>query len=429
MPVEALNAYAPGFPWADYLAESGFKGQQEIVLNTDTAVQKLAALFAATPIETLRAYLAFHFINNFAPVLSDDWQKRNFAFFGARLSGTPERQPLKDRAVGFISKNVGEVFGRVYVKSYFPADYRAKMDQLVANLRTAFRKRLEANAWMDEPTRKEALVKLDGITSRIGYPTRWRDYSAVAMDKGDLVGNWRKIAAFELADSIKALGEARRDWQWGYSAQEINAGYSPSMNSITFPAGILQPPFFDPHADPAVNYGAIGAVIGHEIGHAFDDQGSQSDATGALRNWWTAASRAEFNKRAGVLVEQFNAYSPIKGMNVNGALTLGENIGDLGGITIAYDAYRLFVAQQPDGKAPEIDGFSGDQRFFLSWAQLWRDFTTPDQQRQNLLSDVHSPGEFRANGALRNFDAWYDAFAVKAGDAMYLPPEKRVRIW
>jgi endothelin-converting enzyme/putative endopeptidase len=282
---------------------------------------------------------------------------------------------------------------------------------------------------MDEATRKAALVKLAAIVKHVGYPDRWRDWSSVFFDPADPVGNRRKAVAFQRTDAIAMLGEKRREWQWGSPATEINAGYSPKMNSITFPAGILQPPFFDPNADDAVNYGAIGAVIGHELGHAFDDEGSQSDEKGALRNWWSDASRAEFSKRTAVLVQQFDAYVPLPGVHVNGELTLGENIGDLGGITIAYEAYRIFVDQEQGGKAPVIDGFTGDQRFFLSWGQLWRGFTTSDMARQNLLSDPHSPHEFRVNGSLRNVDAWYAAFGVKEGDKLYLPPDKRVRIW
>ena len=300
--------------------------------------------------------------------------------------------------------------------------------KLVANLRAAFRNRLAQNAWMDVATRKEALVKLDAITSHIAYPDRWLDYSAVQLDPSDLAGNVRAVSRFNEADSLAALKEPRRDWQWAYSPQTVNAGYDPSLNSITFPAAILQPPFFDPKADPAVNYGAIGAVIGHELGHAFDDQGSRQDADGALRNWWTDESRAEFDKRAAVLVDQYNQFSPIEGMHVNGALTLGENIGDVGGLTVAYDAYRLSVEQEL-GRAPDIEDFSGDQRFFLAWAQVWRTLATPDVLRQLVLSDPHSPGQFRTNGVVRNVDAWYAAFAVKEGDALYLPPDKRAKLW
>lgn len=429
MSIDALQAYAPGLDWSAYLAAADLGRAKEVVLETDSAVQKLARVFAATDVDTLKSYLALHYIVALAPALSEEWEKARFDFFVRRLGGVPEQQSLNNRALDFLSGEFGEVLGRAYARTYFPQDYREQMNRLVANLRTAFRARLEANDWMDGPTRAEAIRKLDAIVSHVGYPDRWRDFSSVEFAPDDLVGNLRRVAAFERADAVKALGEPRRDWHWPFPAMEINAGYSPQMNSITFPAGILQSPFFDPFADPAVNYGSIGAVIGHELGHAFDDQGSQSDATGALRNWWSPASRAEFGKRADVLVQQYNAYSPLEGVKINGALTLGENIGDLGGLTIAYDAYQMHVRTENDGKAPVIDGFSGEQRFFLAWAQLWRDYTTPAMQRQNLLTDPHSPGEFRANGTVRNFGPWYTAFNVGEGDRMYLAPDKRVRIW
>ena len=429
MGMDALQAYAPGFGWRAYLTEATLGQTQELVLTTDTAVQVLARLFAETDMETLKSYLAFHCIDERAPVLSEEWEKANFDFHVRRLAGVQEQRPLNDRALSFLSGEFGEVLGRAYARKYFPEDYREQMNRMVDHLRAAFCMRLEANAWMDEATRREAITKLDAIVSHVGYADRWRNVTSVSFDPGDLVGNWRRIAAFELADAVKALGEPRRDWMWAYPAMEINAGYSPQFNSITFPAGILQSPFFDPFADPAVNYGSIGAVIGHELGHAFDDQGSQSDATGALRNWWSDASRAEFRKRADMLVQQYGSYAPMEGMTINGELTLGENIGDLGGLTIAYDAYQMHVRAVDGGKAPVIDGFSGDQRFFLAWAQLWRDYTTPAMKRQNLLTDPHSPGEFRANGTVRNFDPWYAAFGVDEGARMYLAPGKRVRIW
>ncbi|MBB1092691.1 M13 family metallopeptidase [Rhodopseudomonas palustris] len=427
--IAELQAYAPAFPWQIYLEAAGFSRPTELVLTTDTAIQKSAEIFKATDIETIKSYLAFHLVDDFAPNLTEDLDRASFAFNSTRLHGVPDQEALEKRAQTFVTSTFGEIFGRAYAKAYFPENYRAKMDRMIANIRAAFHKRLDANPWMDEATRKAAIVKLEAIVKHVGYPDRWRDWSSVAFDPTDLVGNRRKAEAFARADAIAKLGEKRREWQWSYPATDINAGYSPQMNSITFPAGILQPPFFDPNADDAVNYGAIGAVIGHELGHAFDDQGSQSDATGALRNWWTDVSRAEFSKRTAVLVQQFNGYSPLPGMRVNGELTLGENIGDLGGITIAHEAYRMLVDQEHGGKAPVIDGFTGDQRFFLSWAQVWRDFTTPDQARQNLLSDAHSPSEFRVNGALRNVDAWYAAFGVKDDDKLYLPQDSRVRIW
>ena len=428
MKTDELKSFAPEFNWTVFLDEKKFGDQAEIVIGTDTAVQNLAKLVAATPVEIWRSYLAFHYIDDFSEVLSDEWQQAHFEFYSHRLEGIAQRRPLKARAISFVSRMLGEPLGRVYARQYFPPEYRQQMEKLVANLRAAFRNRIDRNAWMDIATRKEAMAKLDAITAHIAYPDRWLDYTAVRLDATDLAGNVRAVSRFNEADSLAALTEPRRDWQWPYSPQTVNAGYDPSLNSITFPAAILQPPFFDPDADPAVNYGAIGAVIGHELGHAFDDQGSRQDADGALRNWWTDASRSEFDRRAAVLVDQYNRFSPIDGMHVNGALTLGENIGDVGGLTVAYDAYRLSVEQEL-GRAPDIEDFSGDQRFFLAWAQVWRTLATPDAQRQLVLSDPHSPGQFRTNGVVRNVDAWYAAFGVKEGDALYLPPDKRAKIW
>jgi endothelin-converting enzyme/putative endopeptidase len=282
---------------------------------------------------------------------------------------------------------------------------------------------------MDDQTRAEALAKLEKVVSHVGYPEKWRDFSGLKFDAADLMGNLRQIVEFEAADARATLKETRRDWQWPLSPQEVNAGYVPDFNSITFPAAILQPPYFDPNADPAVNYGAIGAVIGHELGHGFDDQGSRSDGDGKLRDWWTQKSREQFGKRTAALVKQYNAFSPLEAMNVNGSLTLGENIGDLGGVSVAYHAYRNFAQEEYGGNPPVLDGLTGEQRYFLAWAQVWRTITTPDMLRQQLLSDPHSPAEYRVNGVVRNIDAWYDAFGVKEGDALYLPPSERISIW
>ena len=429
MKVAELDAFAPGFNWTAFLAEAGYGDQTEIVVETDTAVQQLAALFAATPLEQWRSYLAFHYIDSFSGVLSAEWQQAHFDFYSRRLRGIEKPRPLQARAIEYVSSYVGEPLGRAYVKRYFPLEYRHKMDELVTNLRAAFRNRLDQNVWMDPATRKEALTKLDAVSSQIGYPDRWLDYSSVKLDAADLAGNVRALTEFGQADALDSLKGPRREWEWPYTPQTVNAGYSSDRNSITFPAAILQPPFFDPNADPAVNYGGAGAVIGHELGHAFDDQGSRSDAEGVLRNWWSDTARAEFEKRAAVLVEQYNAFAPVDGMHVNGALTLGENIGDLGGLTVAFDAYRLFVEKEQGGNAPVIDGFTGDQRFFLAWAQVWRSLDTPDALRQQLLSDPHSPGEFRTNGVVRNVEGWYAAFGIGEGDVLYLPPEKRAKIW
>jgi endothelin-converting enzyme/putative endopeptidase len=425
---DALEAYAPGFSWGHYMDSAGFGGVKEVVLSTDASIQALAKLFGETDVETMKAYLTYHYIDSLAFFLSEDWETADFAFHSTLLQGIAEQDSRENRAMATIGAILAEPLGHAYAKAYFPEDYRAKMEDLVANIRAAFKARLEANVWMDETTRERALAKLAAISSYVGYPDKRRDFSSIRLDPADLFGNVMRLTEFENADAIKMLDEPRREWMWTINAHVINAGYAPLLNSITFPAAILQSPFFDPYADPAVNYGAIGAVIGHELGHGFDDQGSQYDSAGVLRNWWTDASRAEFDKRTAVLVSQYNEYSPIEGMHVNGALTLGENIGDLGGISIAYDAYQIHVAKEEGGKAPVIDGFTGDQRFFLAWAQLWREVAKPDRIRQQLLSDPHSPNEYRVY-TVRNLDAWYKAFAVQPGDTMYLSPEKRVSIW
>jgi endothelin-converting enzyme/putative endopeptidase len=282
---------------------------------------------------------------------------------------------------------------------------------------------------MDEPTRAEAIAKLDRIVEHVGFPDRYRDFSSIVIDPTDLVGNMRRITAWAVADDLKRLDEGSRDWEWALSAHEVNANYSATLNSINFPAGFLQPPNFDPAADPAVNFGAIGAVIGHELGHGFDDQGSRSDGEGRLRDWWTPSARAEFDRRVAALVAQYDAYEALPGLPVNGSATLGENIGDLGGVSIAYLAYRRYVDEKYGGQAPVLDGFTGDQRFFMSWAQTWRNVMLPEELRRRVLTDPHSPNRFRVNGVVRNIDAWYDAFGVKEGDPLYLTPANRVRIW
>jgi endothelin-converting enzyme/putative endopeptidase len=424
-----LKAYAPGFPWDAFLAEMKFDRQAQIKVVTDTAVRDTARLFAETPVEDLQSFLLFKTLDGWADSLSEPWVQAHFDFHKKTLMDVPQRRPAELEAVAAVNGALGEEIGRIYVDEYFGASDRAKVDEMVGYLRATYRERIQKLDWMDAATRAEALGKLDKIVSHIGYPDRWHDRSSVRIGADDLVGNENRMMGWARADSLEKLGEGSRDWEFPYSPQEINAGYLASLNSITFPAGILQPPFFDAKADPAVNFGSIAAVIGHEIGHAFDDQGSRSDGDGKLRDWWTPASRAEFEKRTAGLVDQFNQYEPVPGVKINGRQNLGENIGDLGGLAVAHAAYRNYVDEKQDGKAPVIDGFTGDQRFFMAWAQLWRNITAEAEERRRLLSDPHSAGEFRVNGIVRNVDAWYEAFAVKPGDKLYLPPERRVRIW
>lgn len=429
MSPDQLAAFAPGFPWAAYLAEQGFTGQTRIKVTTDTSLRDLAALFAATPVADLQSFLLFKTLNGWADSLSEPWVQAHFDFHMKRLNDTPQRRAAELESIASVNAAMGEEIGRIYVAQYFGAADKAKVEEMVGYLRGTYRDRIAKLDWMDAPTKAEALKKLDKITTHIGYPDKWHDRSSVRITADDFVGNQNRLLAWKTADSLKKLAEGTRDWEFPYPPQEVNAGYSPATNSMTYPAGILQPPFFDPKADPAVNFGSIAAVIGHEIGHGFDDQGSRSDGDGKLRDWWSAASRAEFEKRTAGLVEQFNGYEALPGLKINGRQNLGENIGDLGGLSVAYAAYQTFVKEKQGGKAPVIGGYTGDQRFFLAWAQVWRNITSEGETRRRTLSDPHSPGEFRTNGVVRNVDAWYRAFNVKPGDKLYLPPEKRVKIW
>jgi endothelin-converting enzyme/putative endopeptidase len=427
--VKELSSYAPGLDWHGLLGEAGFGDVQRVDLNTDSAVRSLAKLFAAAPIETLRAYTAYHYLNNHAPLLSDEWVNAHFDMFSHRIAGVEQQKPLEVRAVQFLNNVVGEQVGKLYVERYFPPESKASIDKLVRFLRVAFRDRLARVEWMDEPTRTAAIGKLDAIATKIGYPDKWHDYSSMQVSREDLIGNLHSYMQWMRRNSQAKLGEPVRKWEWEKNPQEVNAYYSSTGAEIVFPAAILQPPFFDPKADPAVNFGAIGMVIGHEMGHGFDDQGSRYDATGALRNWWGDASRRNFEARAARLVAQYDGYSPVQDLKMSGQLTLGENIGDLGGLAIAWSGYRKQMEAEYHGKAPKLDGFTGDQRFFLGYAQLWRTVATDDFLRKTTLTDPHSPGEFRVNGVLRNFGPWYDAFNITPGNKLYLAPKDRVSIW
>lgn len=426
---EELMAFAPGFDWQAFLDESEVGGQDRIIVTSDTAIKESAALMARTPLDVLRSYLAFHFINNQAPYLSKAYQEAHFDFFKRTLYGIEEQRPRELSALEYVSANLGEVLGRLYVDRHFPEQNKAKMEQYIHYIREAFRQRIEQSSWMDAATKKEAFAKLDGFIAKIGYPDRWQDFSSVVIEPDDLLGNNRRIQDWYINDALAKLGKPRRHWEWGLDPQVVNAYYSASRNEIVFPAAILQPPFFDPSADPAVNFAAIGAVIGHEMGHGFDDQGSRSDGAGVLRDWWTKDSREHFEAQTRLLVDQYSVYEPLAGTNIKGELTLGENIGDLGGLAIAYHAYQSFLADQYNGEAPVLDGLTGDQRFFLSWAQLWRGIQTDDFLRSKLLTGPHSPGAYRVNGVVRNMDAWYEAFDVTPEHELYLAPEQRISIW
>ena len=425
-----LEELAPGFPWDIFLEERNLGDIDELVVATHSAVSANAALFSETPADTWASWHAFHWINNHAPMLSGEYELAHFEFFERRLGGVDEQRPRDRRAINTVSGRLGELVGQVYVDEHFPPEYRDQMLELVEYLRRAFAERLETLPWMDDETRAEAERKLASFLPKIGYPDKWRDYSDVAIVADDLIGNSRRLGDWAWADNLARLDEPVREWEWGMTPQTVNAYYSSTRNEIAFPAGILQPPFFDPYADPAVNFGAIGGVIGHEMGHGFDDQGSRSDADGVLRNWWTDASREQFEERTARLIAQYDEFEPIEGMNINGALALGENIGDLGGLSIAHHAYQLYLDDHHDGKAPIIDGFSGDQRFFMAWGQVWRNLWASEEAlRAQLIRGPHSPARYRVNGVVRNMDAWYDAFDVGPDHELYIPPEERVNIW
>ena len=424
MTIAELERNAPGFPWRDFLDAAQLGRVPRVVVQENTAFPKIAAIFRDTPLETLKAWATFHLADNAAPYLSDRFVQRQFAF-AKTLSGQPALRERWKRGVTFTNA-MGEAVGRIYVGRYFPPESKAKMDALVGNLRTAMAGRIQRLDWMGADTKREALTKLAKFNVKIGYPSKWRDYSGLQVDPADLYGNAERSAAFEWAYQVDRLDEPVDDEEWGMTPQTINAYYSSTKNEIVFPAAILQPPFFDPDADPAVNYGAIGGVIGHEITHGFDDQGRKSDASGALRDWWDPDDAAKFQVRADALAAQYSKYEALPGAFVNGKLSLGENIADLGGVLLGLDAYRASLNGQP---APVIEGLTAEQRLFLGWAQVWRTKFRENQLRQQLVTGPHSPGQFRAVGPLRNVDAWYDAFGVQPGDAQYVPPEQRVRIW
>lgn len=429
MSAEQLAAIAPKFNWSVALEGLGLSSVPTFLVAQPSALTKEAELFAAADPAFLKDWLAFHFINGHAQFLSRDFDDANFDFFSKTLRGVEEKRERWKRGVNQIDASLGDAVGQIYVQRHFPPENKAAMDGLVKNLIDAFKERLEQNEWMDEETRQQALLKLSTFEPRIGYPTKYTDYSILEISDDSLFENALALSEFGWQDQIRELGKPVDRERWGYPPQTVNASYNPLLNQITFPAGILQPPFFDLAADPAVNYGAIGAVIGHEIGHGFDDQGREFDEKGRIRNWWTEASNEAFKAKTARLGAQYDSYEPLPGAHISGELTMGENIGDLGGLQMAYAAYHRYLDQTSGGEAPVIDGLTGDQRFFLAWAQVWQGKYREDEVRQRLETDPHSPPYFRINGPVRNLDAWYEAFGVTPEDDLYLPPEERVRIW
>ncbi|MCG7606769.1 M13 family metallopeptidase [Mycobacterium sp. CnD-18-1] len=426
-----LSGDAPGFDWTGWLGALGTTPEKvsELVLRQPDYVTAFAALWASEDLEDWKAWTRWRVIHSRAGLLTDELVAENFDFYGRTLSGTEQNRDRWKRGVSLVEGLMGDALGKLYVAKYFPPEAKARMDELVANLREAYRVSIGDLDWMTPETRAKALVKLDKFTPKIGYPARWRDYSALVVERDDLYGNYRRGHVVNSDRELAKLGGPVDRDEWFMTPQTVNAYYNPGMNEIVFPAAILQPPFFDAEADDAANYGGIGAVIGHEIGHGFDDQGAKYDGDGNLVDWWTDADRAEFGVRTKALIDQYEKFTP-RGLDgphhVNGAFTVGENIGDLGGLSIALLAYQLSLNGE---EAPVIDGLTGVQRVYFGWAQVWRTKSREAEAIRRLAVDPHSPPEFRCNGVIRNIDSFYEAFEVAETDELYLEPGQRVRIW
>ena len=425
--IARLAALAPGYEWRSWMSVADLAGKTDaLIVSQPSYLTGFSNALKSAPLPAWKAYFKYHLISAYAPYLSAPLVDEDFAFEGTVLRGTPANLPKWKRGVGLVEAGMGDALGRLYVARYFPPESKTRMEALIGNILAAYRASIDGLEWMSAQTKKEAQAKLAKFSSKIAYPDKWRDYSTLTIKPDDLVGNVTRANVFEYQRNVAKLGKPIDKSEWFMTPQTVNAYYSSMRNEIVFPAAILQPPFFDPKADDAVNYGAIGAVIGHEISHGFDDAGSQFDGDGNLRDWWTREDREKFSARTRALVEQYNAFSPLPGYTVNGALTLGENIADNSGLAIAWKAWKLALGGKP---APVIDRLSGDTRFYTGFAQIWREKAREGERLVRLKSDPHSPGEFRANGTVRNQAPFYSAFNVKPGDAMYLAPDKRVSIW
>ena len=423
---DKLNQVAAEIDWPAYLTAQGVASQANIIINQPDFIQGFGKVLTETPLADWQTYLTFHTISSYASYLTQALDDENFDFFSKQLGGLEQQKPQWKRGVKLVNSTLGEVIGKVYVSRHFKPEAKTRMIELVENLRTAYGKSIDTLDWMSEDTKKQAHIKLAAFTPKIGYPDRWEDYSALTIKADRLVDNIIHASEIAHQKEVAKLGGPIHTWEWGMTPQTVNAYYNPTVNEIVFPAAILQPPFFNIAADDAVNYGGIGAVIGHEMGHGFDDQGSRYDDKGNLRDWWTEQDLAEFTRRGKNLIEQYNNYQVLDDLHINGNLTLGENIGDLSGLTIAYKAYKASLSGK---EAPIIDGLTGDQRFFLGFTQIWRSKKVEKSIRNAIATDPHSPGEFRAIGSLSNMDEFYQAYDVKPGDAMYIAPEQRVKIW
>ncbi|MGX7951746.1 M13 family metallopeptidase [Tsuneonella sp. HG249] len=425
MSTAELAAYAPGIDWAAYWDGANIPQQERIIVNENTAIKALAELFDRTDLDTLKLWQQFHVAHQASPYLNKKMVDSRFAFTST-LSGVTEQQPRWKRGINNVNGSVGELIGQDYVHEYFPAIAKQRMEELIKNLKLAMADRIRGNDWMGGPTKEAALEKLEKMEVMVGYPDQFRRFDALQVSPTSLYENVRNATKFNADYALSDLGKPVDRKKWAMNPQEVNAYNGGLENKMVFPAGILQPPFFDPYADPAVNYGAIGVVIGHEISHGFDDQGRKIDANGAVRDWWTAQDSARFDAEAKKFGEQYAKYEAVPGAFINPELTMGENIADLAGVLVAYDAYHKSLGGK---EAPVIDGLTGDQRFFLAYAQVWRSKAREDDLRSQVTTDPHSPERYRTIGPLRNVDAWYKAFDVKPGDANYIPPEERARIW
>ena len=424
--VAKFNAEYPGFDWATWMKVQGLDKAPDAVVAQPSFMKGFSALAAKTPVDTWKAWLSAQVVISEARLLSKAFVDANFEFFAKTLNGQQAQRPRWKRGVTLVNGSLGEAVGKLYVDRYFPPEAKARMETMIANLLEAYKQSITSLDWMTPETKTEALAKLAKFTTKIGYPDKFRSYAGLVIKADDLVGNAERANRFENDFQIAKLGKPVDRGLWLMTPQEVNAYYNPVQNEIVFPAAILQPPFFNFKADDAVNYGGIGAVIGHEIGHGFDDQGRHYDGDGKLRDWWTKADATEFDKRAKMLTAQFNAFEPLPGLHVNGQLTLGENIGDLGGLSIAFKAYKIALAGKP---STTIDGFTGEQRVFMGWTQAWREKFRDEFLRVIVTSNEHAPSMYRGGNPLTNIDAFYDAFGVKAGDKMFRKPEERVRIW
>ena len=416
---------APGLDWTAFFAAAQLGSQPKFAAYHSGAIPRLAALVGSEPLDAWKDWLAFHQINQNTSVLPSKLDKLSFAFNGTQLTGAEQQRPREKRALAAVNAGIGDALGKLYTERFFPASAKAAIEDMVKNIKAAFVTRIDAIPWMAPETKAEAMHKVETMQVGVGYPDTWRDYASLEVGPDTAYANKQAAEKLRYAQQLAKIGKPLDTHEWWMNAQLVNAVNLPVQNALNFPAGILQPPFFDPKADPAYNYGAIGAVIGHEISHSFDNQGAEFDAEGVMRNWWTPADKAQFEKSAKVLSDQYSAYEPLPGIHIPGELTLGEDIADVAGLAAALDAYHASLGGKP---APTIDGFTGDQRFFIAFAQSWATKMREASLRQRLATDGHSPGDYRAL-TVRNLDAWYDAFGVKQGDRLYLAPGKRVRIW